>query len=72
MRIIRRDDAPHWPQVVAKTFTVDGAARLFDRIFAGEAPGCARTWLAADMKTRGSTDVSERATDFDVRGVRAL
>jgi hypothetical protein len=33
--------------VISKTFTVDGAKKLFDRIFAGEAPPCARGWLSA-------------------------
>jgi hypothetical protein len=55
-RIIRREDAMHWPHVVWKTFTVGGATRLFDRIFSGEAPHCAKTWLAAH---------AERVTDAE-------
>lgn len=32
-QIIRKDDAAHWPRVADGTFTAQGAARLFDRIF---------------------------------------
>jgi hypothetical protein len=51
-RIIRREDAAYWPHVVAKTFTEEGARKLFDRIHAGEAPLCAHSWLAQATQSR--------------------
>ena len=45
VRIIRREDAGHWPHVVSKTFTPAGALRCFDRLFAGTACSCATSWL---------------------------
>lgn len=40
-QVIRREDAPYWPQVVSGVFTEAGALSVFDRIFSGTpAPVC--------------------------------
>jgi hypothetical protein len=44
-RLVRRDDAPYWPQVVSGRFTLSGARSLFDRIFDGVPSPAASQWL---------------------------
>ena len=44
VKIIRRDDASFWPHVVSGTFSVTGALRIFDRLFAGQTPRCVVPW----------------------------
>lgn len=44
-QVVRREDAAYWPQVVAGTFTKEGAEAVFDRIFdARPAPVC-KAWI---------------------------
>jgi hypothetical protein len=49
VRIIRREDAGHWPHVVGNTFTPAGALRCFDRLFAGTVCSCASSWLGQSV-----------------------
>lgn len=45
--VVRREDAPHWPQVVSGVFTEAGALSVFDRIFdAVPAPAC-NAWIGS-------------------------
>jgi hypothetical protein len=44
-RLVRREDVEFWPHVAVKTFTVPGALKCFDRIFAGETSPCVASWL---------------------------
>ena len=44
MRVIRREDARHWPKVVDGNFTEAGAVKFFDRVFSAVAPSCAASW----------------------------
>jgi hypothetical protein len=50
VKIIRREDEEFWPHVVSKTFTVAGAIKCFDRLYAGRAPDCAAPWVAASRQ----------------------
>lgn len=44
--VIRREDAAYWPKVVEGVFTVEGALKVFDRIFDGiPAPVC-EGWIS--------------------------
>lgn len=45
VKIVRRQDAEVWPHVVGGTFSVHGALKLFDRLFAGRPPRCAAQWV---------------------------
>ncbi|WP_310467436.1 hypothetical protein [Sphingomonas sp.] len=45
--VIRREDAPYWPQVVAGIFTEAGALALFDRLYDGVPAPIARDWSTA-------------------------
>lgn len=45
IKIVRREDVGAWPHVVSGSFTGSGALKLFDRLFAGEAPSCAAPWV---------------------------
>lgn len=45
--VIRREDSPFWPQVVAGVFTARGALALFDRIFDGTPPTLIKDWASA-------------------------
>jgi len=51
VRIIRREDAEAWPHVVTRTFTLSGALKCFDRLFAGNPPACAAAWLALSRQS---------------------
>ena len=44
-RVIRRDDARHWPQVVSGLFTKTSALALFDRIYEGQPAPILAPWL---------------------------
>jgi hypothetical protein len=51
-RIIRREDAEFWPHVVSGTFTLTGALKCFDRLFAGKVAACAAFWLSPSLKKK--------------------
>jgi hypothetical protein len=43
--VVRRDDVDIWPQVTSGLYNKDVALTLFDRLFNGRAPRCARSWI---------------------------
>lgn len=43
-KIVRREDAAEWPHVVGGTYTIEGALKVFDRLFDARPPGCASAW----------------------------
>jgi hypothetical protein len=43
--VVRRDDVDIWPQVRSGLYNKDVALTLFDRLFDGRAPKCARSWI---------------------------
>jgi hypothetical protein len=50
IRIVRREDAAYWPQVVNGTFTVAGAERVFDRLFEGKPARVCEPWIEAQRR----------------------
>jgi hypothetical protein len=53
VRLVRREDAEFWPHVVTRTFTVAGALKCFDRLFAGNVCACATSWLDMTREHNG-------------------
>ncbi len=48
-QVIRREDAAYWPNVVNGSYTAAGAAKLFDRLFAGTPARIADAWISSRM-----------------------
>lgn len=57
LRVIRREDAPYWPQVVNGTFTRKGAEKVFDRMFEGRPATVCNDWIA--MSRRQDLDTAD-------------
>lgn len=62
-KIVRREDAGEWPHVVTGIYSVAGALKVFDRLFAARPPNCASVWLCQNGKFVAPTEVP---ADVDV------